>query len=108
MKTGIIGIVLVALVILLTGCQESDSQMVRKAQLVGHENLQLKKQLQQKDSEIAALKQQIADMQAETQKQLDETGQSMISMLENLAQTATELEQCKAENEQLKQLLGQH
>lgn len=95
------GPLLIAL-IFLAGCRESDSQLVRRAQLVGNENIQLKKQLEAKDKEIQALEQKMATMQQDYEKQIQGSGESNFKLLEIVSQTTKELEDCKAELERLR------
>lgn len=108
MKTGICGVLtLAAALALLTGCRQSDSQLVQRAKLVGSENIQLKKQLEQKEKEIQALRQQMAEQEQQFQRQQEDTSAAMMAFGDILQQTNLQLEACKAENEQLKQRLAQ-
>lgn len=92
----------------LFGCQESDSDIIKRAKLVGNENIQLKQQLAQKDKEIQSLKDKITQLDADIEKLNMEFGESTIKTLTMVAETtkrnealATEIKQLK---EQLKQL----
>jgi predicted RNase H-like nuclease (RuvC/YqgF family) len=69
-QTVLAGLTMVAVLTLVSACQQDD-QMIKRAQLAGYENRQLKKQIEQKDAEIAALKQQHAVAQQDLQQQKD-------------------------------------
>ncbi len=72
-------------------CQPSSDQMVRRAQLVGNENLKLKKELQQKDAEIANLKKEIDRLNAEHAKYEEDTGTTSTQLLRLLAECQAKL-----------------
>jgi len=59
--------VLLGSFLFLLGCSkpQNDSDMVRRAQLVGNENLQLKKDIADKDKQISELTKQVEKAQAE-------------------------------------------
>ncbi len=87
---------LMIVIFMAAGCQESTSQSDRRTQLIGHENLQLKKQLQQKDREIERLQGEIKKLE---QKAIDEAGlheKTLTTMMEIMADTTRQLEACKA------------
>lgn len=98
---------LTTIIIFIAGCGQSDSQLVRKAQLVGHENIQLKKQLDKQKQEYKALEDKMASMQQDYEQQLKVSGESSFKVMEIVAQTAKDLEDCQAENEKLRQRLSQ-
>jgi len=79
------------LALLACSCQPSSDTMVRRAQLVGNENLKLKKELQQKDGEIANLKKEIERLTEEHAKFEEDTGQSSIQILQLLADCQAKL-----------------
>ncbi len=79
------------LVTLASACQPSSDSMVRRAQLVGNENLKLKKEIQQKDAEIAELKKEIERLKAEYAKFQEDTGQSSIKLLQLLTDCQAKL-----------------
>jgi chromosome segregation ATPase len=91
-QTVLTGLIMMAVLTLVSACQQ-DPQMVKRAQLIGDENHQLKKQIEQKKVEIAALKQQIEQAQQEIQ-----------NIQEQLDKTAGLVKQADAENLQLKDL----
>lgn len=86
--------VLVGLV--LGGCQESGRKTDRRAQLVGQENLQLKKQLQAKDREIERLQKEIESLGEQAQKNEELQGQTYRKLMEMIAEITAQLEACKA------------
>ena len=100
-------LLLIAAVVFMAGCQESDSQLVQRARLVGSENIQLQKELEQKDKEIQSLKDRMAKMEEDYQQQLNESAESSFKLLEIVSQTSKDLEECRAENERLKAQLNQ-
>ncbi|MEN6307213.1 MAG: hypothetical protein ABFD91_05600 [Anaerohalosphaeraceae bacterium] len=83
--------VAVGLAFMASACQPSSDQKVRRAQLVGNENLKLKKELQQKDAEIANLKKEIDRLNAEYAKYQDDTGQTSTQLLGLLAECQAKL-----------------
>ncbi|HOK67393.1 MAG TPA: hypothetical protein PK054_10665 [Anaerohalosphaeraceae bacterium] len=85
-----------AVLMLGTGCQESGRRIDRRAQLVGQENLQLKKQIQEKDREIERLKKEIEALQEKAQKDEELHGQTYTKMMEIVADLTAQLEACKA------------
>lgn len=89
-------VVLVLAAVWGAGCQESGSRVDRRAQLVGQENLQLKKQIQDKDREIERLKQEIQSLQEKAQKDEDLHGQTYTKMMDIIADITAQLEACKA------------
>ncbi|MEJ5259873.1 MAG: hypothetical protein WHS88_06770 [Anaerohalosphaeraceae bacterium] len=85
-----------AVLIAGAGCQESGQKTDRRAQLVGQENLQLKKQIQEKEREIERLKKEIEALQEKAQKDEELHGQTYAKMLEIVADVTAQLEACKA------------
>jgi len=81
------------LITLACSCQPSSDQKVRRAQLVGNENLKLKKEIQQKDAEIVELKKEIERLKAEYAKFQEDTGQSSIKILQLLSECQAKLAQ---------------
>jgi predicted RNase H-like nuclease (RuvC/YqgF family) len=69
-QTVFAGLTMMAVLTLVSACQQ-DPQMIKRAQLAGYENRQLKKQIEQKDAEIAVLKQQHEKAQQDLQQQKD-------------------------------------
>ncbi len=79
-----------------TGCQESGRKTDRRAQLVGQENLQLKKQIQEKEQEIERLKKEIENLQEKAQKDEELHGQTYTKMMDIIGDITAQLEACKA------------
>jgi predicted RNase H-like nuclease (RuvC/YqgF family) len=90
-----LGILLMAF-FLFGGCQESGRRIDRRAQLVGQENLQLKKQLQEKDRQIEQLKNEIKSLEEKAQKDEELHGQTYTKMMDIIADITAQLEACKA------------
>lgn len=85
----------------LVGCSkpQSDSDRVRRAQLVGNENLQLKKDIVDKDKQIAELAKQAELAKADLQ-QANATVTKQVEQAK--ADLTKQLEQLKQDNESLK------
>lgn len=62
--------------LLLSGCgggnQTSDSAMVRRAQIIADENIQLKKTVEKKDEQISGLSAELQQSKAEMTKQIEQ------------------------------------
>lgn len=106
-KTNNIIVVLLIATFFLAGCQESESQMVKRARLIGNENLQLKKQLADKDKEIQSLKDEIARMEKEREKENTEFGEVTIKTLQMISECQKQVEALQTENKTLKEQLKQ-
>lgn len=89
-------ILLIAFCFAAAGCQESASQSGRRAQLVGNENIQLKKQIQEKDREIERLHNEIKAMEQQAASYAEQQGQTYKKLIEIIADTTQQLEECKA------------
>ncbi|MBC8378934.1 MAG: hypothetical protein H8E62_07155 [Planctomycetes bacterium] len=105
-----IRIVLISLVvcitmITLTGCQESDSNLVQRARLVGNENLKLKNQLKEKDQEIALLKKDFENLEAEKALAIEEAGNANFKILQLLLESEQNKEKLIQKNAILKEEL---
>ena len=81
---------------LVTGCQESETSIVQKARVVAAENIELKKQLDNRDTEISALKEQIEECKSEMLKAEEKSGQTNIDLLKIVAELSTETENLKS------------
>ncbi len=109
-----------ATVITLSGCrQESGNRSLRRARLVGNENIELKKQLKQRDKEIKRQKQLVVQCRAERDKEIKRqkqlvvqyrakrtngkelNGDNTLVMLKYLAESARQFTVLTAENTQL-------
>ncbi len=93
-----------ATVISLSGCREESGNMsLRKARLVGNENIELKKQLKLRDEEIERQKQLVEQCYADRIKDKDQTGENTINLLKHLSEASMQVTALKAENAQLKE-----
>lgn len=82
---------------LLAGsCRNNPQGVDRRAQLVGQENLQLKKQIQEKDREIERLKGEIQKLQKQSEQEAELQGQTYTKLMEIMADLTAQLEACKA------------
>ena len=86
----------------LAGCQESNQSEIRRAKLVGNENIQLKKQLELKDKQIQELKELIAKCENEKVLAIDEAGNANLKALKMLAEISKEKDTLLEENLKLK------
>ena len=95
-----------ATVIGLSGCREESGKMsLRKARLVGNENIELKKQLKLRDEEIERQKQLVEQCRAEQAKDKELSGDNTINMLKHLAESGKQVSTLRAENAKLKEKL---
>ena len=78
------------------GCQESNTQSDRRAQLVGHENIQLKKQIQDKDREIERLQDEIKQLEKKLEDEAAKQGETYKKLLDIIADLTQKLEACQA------------
>ncbi len=101
-KMIVISLVSVMAVLLLGGCQESQSNQIQRARLVGHENLQLKKQLEAKDAEIAQLKKAMEKLRTEKDDASKQFGDTNIRVMQIIAETEKKNQQLIKEVEELK------
>ena len=106
-QTTMLTVMLMMATVLLAGCQESETDMIKRARLVGSENIQLKKQLAEKDKEIQGLKDEIARLEKERAKDRDEFGNTTIQTLQMMADTMAKNEALTAEIKTLKEQLRQ-
>ncbi len=93
-----------ATVISLSGCREESGNMsLRRAKLVGNENIELKKQLKLRDEEIERQKQLVTECRADRIKDKDLTGDNTIKILKHLSEASMQVTVLTAENAQLKE-----
>ena len=93
-----------ATVISLSGCrQESGKMSLRKARLVGNENIELKKQLELRDKEIERQKQLVVQCRTEQVKDKELSGDNTLKILQHLSESATQVTALTAENAKLKE-----
>jgi predicted amino acid-binding ACT domain protein len=112
MKNITISLLILALslgiLISISGCgPNKDTSVVRKAKLVGDENIRLKKQLDLKDKEIGKLNETIAEKDAEITRVKQQSGDSSLKIMQHLVQGETAVKQLTAENKQLKAKIKQ-
>jgi cell division septum initiation protein DivIVA len=91
--------------ILISGCEESNLTSQRRARLVGDENLKLKKQLKLCNQKIQELKEIIAESEREDQKEYDaqkKTNGLTLKLMKNLTGFTERIEKLTDENLQLK------
>jgi hypothetical protein len=95
----------------LIGCQKADSTDIRRARLVANENLQLKKDLQEKDQQIESLKQEIERIESESAEKVERAGETSIKSMRLLLESEQRAEELLIENrklnEELEKLKGQ-
>ncbi|MCD6392230.1 MAG: hypothetical protein J7M40_01845 [Planctomycetes bacterium] len=93
-----------ATVIGLSGCREESGNMsLRKARLVGNENIELKKQLKLRDKEIERQKQLVVQCRADRIKDKDLNGENTVKLLKLLAESDIKINTLTNENAQLKE-----
>ena len=101
----IVLLVSVLAVVLLSGCQESDARQIRRARVIGNENLQLKQDLKEKDQQIEELKKQIEEIEADRAKENEKFGNMTIKTLQMLSETENRNQALTLENKKLKEEL---
>ena len=106
MKKCVGSLIIVLLILglgLLVGCQEqSESDIVKKARLVGQENIELKKQVKKQDQAFQEQKDLLEQCRQEVIKGQEESTDTGAKMLEIASKAATEAENLRIENEKLK------
>lgn len=95
-------IVPIIAVLLLTGCQESQSSQIQRARLVGRDNLKLKKQIEVKNTEIAQLKKDIEQLQAAKDEAARKSGETNFRVMQIVAESEKQNAQLRQENAKLK------
>jgi len=92
----------------LSGCREESADMsLRRARLIGNENIELKKQLKQRDEEIQRQKQLVQQCLADREKDKAAIDSTMLKMLKQLADLSKQVEELTATNTQLKEKIKQ-
>jgi len=92
-------------ILLLTGCQESESSQIRRARVIGNENLQLKQELEGKDQQIEELTAQIEALEVEKAKVIEQSGETSIKTLRMLLESEKRAEAVVIENRKLQEEL---
>ena len=90
----------------MAGCKE-ESLTLKKAKLVGNENIRLKKELEAKDNEIQKQKDLLADKDAEIARVTEEAGNATLKVMQHLAENSQKIEQLTTENQALKEKIKQ-
>ena len=92
----------------ISGCgPNKDTSVVRKAKLVGDENIRLKNQIEAKDAEIQKQKDLLAEKDTEIAKVKQQSGDSSLKIMQHLVQGEKAVKELTAENEQLKAKIKQ-
>jgi uncharacterized protein YabN with tetrapyrrole methylase and pyrophosphatase domain len=87
----------------LVGCQEqNESDIVKKARLVGQDNIELKKQIKKQDQAIQEQKDLLEQCRQEVAKGQEEATDTGAKLLEIASNSANEAENLRIENEKLK------
>ena len=68
------------------------SDMIRRAQMVGQENIQLKKQITDLEKQVADLQKQLADAHGEAQTVTEQHGEATRLLMMRLLECTTKLE----------------
>lgn len=93
-----------ATLISLSGCREESGNMsLRKARLVGNENIELKEQLKLRDKEIEHQKKLVVQCQTDRAKDQELSGDNTIKMLKHLSKSSIQVNALTAENAKLKE-----
>ncbi|OQY04035.1 MAG: hypothetical protein B6I25_07465 [Planctomycetales bacterium 4572_13] len=92
-------------VLLLAGCQESDASDIRRARVIGNENLQLKQDLEEKDQQIDKLTAQIEMLEAKNAEVIEQSGETSIKTLRMLLESEKRAEAIVIENRKLEKEL---
>ncbi len=91
-------------VISLSGCREESSDMsIRRARLVGNENIELKKQLKLRDEEIERQKELVVQCREERAKDKKLSGNTTIKLLKHLSESGKRAAALRTENMQLRE-----
>ena len=101
-------VVFLTITALLGGCggsAGSESAQIRRARMVGNENLKLKKQLDDKDNEINRLEQNIVDLEAEKVKIQKNCGDTNQKIMQLWADSEKRNQELTVENQTLKEEL---
>lgn len=91
---------------LFSGCRQPNPQdaaagssdMIRRAQMVGQENIQLKKQIETLEQRIADLEKQVEAEQTENARIMAQHSDIYTGLMRNLLDCSTKLEQYEQEN----------
>jgi hypothetical protein len=88
---------------LLVGCQEqNESEIIKKARLVGQDNIELKKQIHKQEQAFQEQKDLLEQCRQEVVKSQEEATDTGVKMLEIAGKSATEADNLRVENDKLK------
>ena len=104
-QTAIVLFVSVLGILLLAGCQESDANQIRRARVVGNENLQLKQDMKEKDQQIEDLKKEIEKIETESADAVERAGEMSIKSMRLLLESEKRAEGLLIENRKLEEEL---
>ena len=99
--------VLVALVLFSGSCRESGSISTKRAQLIANKNMELKKQVQSLKQEINKQKELLAKCEKEKLNIQAKAVEMNEPILDAISKIGRELEDKKAENEELKEKIAE-
>jgi hypothetical protein len=105
MKHTVIILLSVSLAIVLVGCQESESAQIRKARVIGNENIQLKKELEEKNQQIEDLEKKIEEIETKSAEDIQKAGDTSIKAMRLLLESEKRNEALSLEIENLKEEL---
>ncbi|RKY08963.1 MAG: hypothetical protein DRP66_03305, partial [Planctomycetota bacterium] len=83
--------------------KQREKEIKRQKQLVGRENIELKKQLKLRDKEIKRQKQLVVQYRANPTKDQELAANNTIKLLQHLAESAKQIKALTDENTQLKE-----
>ena len=94
MRINAIGLTAVmAACLFLVGCQESNSSdQIRRAQLVGNQNIVLTKQVKEKDAQIADLTAQLQKAKEQNETLQAQHGEIYLKLMQTLSECQTKLD----------------
>ena len=98
-------LVIASSLLFLMGCQKPDSTDIRRARLVANENLQLKKDLEEREHQIKELKQEIEKIETESAEKIERAGETSIKSMRLLLESEQRAEGLLIENRKLKEEL---
>ena len=93
-RINVIGLTAIAAVcLLLGGCQESNStDQIRRAQLVGNQNIALTKQIKEKDAQIADLTAQLQKAKEQNEELQAQHGDIYVKLMQMLSECQAKLD----------------
>ena len=101
-------VVFLTITALLGGCGGSvgsESAQIRRARMVGNENLKLNKQIDEKDRQIKKLEEKIAGLETEKEKIQQKCGDANSMVLQMVSDSEKRNQELTVENQTLKEEL---